>query len=219
MANPRIPPDIAKKIAAMKPAAPTAALAVPAARPVPAASSSPAAPKALGSWVAKLTALGWVLALLGGAAAYLEFKTVDRTVADALAQQAAGYEQQIAAIKGEGEAKVREGEARLRKATDDAAATQQSIQVELDYAKMPDLPLKTSFRPGQVLYVENESDVVFTGKVKMFRPVGAVTKEFDFTLKNRAFKDVAAVEDWVFQKGDTITFTKPGFKPRELVVP
>ena len=159
-----------------------------------------------------MKALGWVLALLAGAVAAGEFYLFQSQKEAALAEQAAGYEAKLAAQKAE-------SDARIKKITDDAAAAAQILQTELDFAKMPELPLKTTFRPGQVLYVENESDEAFSCKVKMFRPVGAVTKEFEFALKNRTFKDMAAVEDWMFQAGDKIQFVKPGFKPRELVVP
>lgn len=159
-----------------------------------------------------MKALGWVIAVLAGAVATGIFYYYQSHEAAALAEQATAYETKMAAAKAEADAK-------LKKVTDDAAAAQQVLQSELDFAKMPELPLKTAFRPGQVLYVENEGDEMFACRVKMFRPVGAVTKEFDFQLKNRTFKDLGAIEDWMFQRGDKIQFIKPGFKPRELIVP
>ena len=159
-----------------------------------------------------MKALGWVLALLAGTVATGEFYYFQSHEASALAEQAAGYDAQLTAVKAE-------AEARVKKITDDAAASAQVIQTELDFAKMPELPLKTQFRPGQVLYVENESDEVVSCKVKLFRPVGAVTKEYEFSMKNRTFKDIAAIEDWMFKAGDTIEFNRPGYKPRKLTVP
>ena len=159
-----------------------------------------------------MKALGWVLALLAVAVATGEFYLFQSQKAAALAEQAAAYETRLAEQKAQSDAAI-------KKLTDDATASAQVMQTELDFAKMPEIPLKTQFRPGQVLYVENESDEVVSCKVKMFRPVGAVTKEFEFSMKNRTFKDIAAIEDWIFQRGDQIVFTRPGYKPRELVVP
>lgn len=189
------------------------------AAPKPAA-PAPAAPAQAGSsrWMGSIAAVGWVLAMLAGAAAYFEFKMVDGKVQAALAEQRAVHEQEIAALKADAALKIAEGENKLKKANDEAAANSASMQAELDYAKMPEVPLKTLARSGQVLYVENESDSDFACKVKMFRPIGGVTKEFDFSLAKRAFKDMAAIDDWLFQKGDKIEFVKPGYKPRSVTV-
>jgi hypothetical protein len=159
-----------------------------------------------------MKALGWVLALLAGAVATGEFYLFQSQKAEALAAQAADYEAKLAAQKAA-------ADAAMKKVADDATAAAQVMQTELDFAKMPELPLKTQFRPGQVLYIENESDADVSCKVRMTRPIGAVTKDFDFSMKSRTFKDIAAMEEWIFQRGDKIEFLKPGFKPRELIVP
>ena len=159
-----------------------------------------------------MKALGWVLFLLAAAVATGEYYYYSSHEAAALAAQAADYDARFSAQKAA-------ADAALKKTADDAAAASQVMQADLDFAKMPEIPVKTQFRPGQVLYVENESDALFTCKLRVTRPVGNVTKEFDFTLGKRAFKDMAAVEDWLFKTGDKLEFVKAGHKPRVLTVP
>ena len=210
----RIPPDIQRKLAAMAKPAPPKAPAAPAA-PSPQAAPRAAAPRPAaraGGVLQKLLLAGWAVALVAIAAAAGEFYVFKAHEQSALAAQAQQYETQIASLKAQHAAE-------LGKVQNDAAAAQQVLQTELDFQKMPDVPLKTIFRENQVLYVENESDDTFACKIRVTRPIGAVTKEFDFSLKGRAFKDMAAIEDWVFAKGDKVEFVKAGFKPRSLVAP
>lgn len=219
MSEPNIPPDIARKIAAMRAAPPAAAGPAPAAKaaaPHPAAVSAgrpTAAPaRAPGGAMKKVLLAGWVVALVAGAIAAAESYLFAAHEKSALAEQAQQYEAQLARLK-------EDSAAALKKVQDDATAQQQVLQADLDFQKMPELPLKTVFRGGGVLYVENESDEPFACKVRLFRPIGAVTREVDFSIKSRAFNDMGAIEDWVFAKGDKVDFVKPGYKPRSLVVP
>lgn len=204
----------------MKPAAP---LAAPRPAPVPppgaprapaaAAAPKPAAPRpASGSIAGKLAAAGWLLALAAIAVAVGAFYYFEDRKAAALAEQAAGYEARIQQLQAE-------SALALKKVQDDATAAQQVLQTELDFQRMPELPLKTVFRPGQVLYVENESDEAFTCKVRLFRPSTSTTREIDWNIKARAFQDLAAMDTWMFARYDKIEFVKPGYKPRALEVP
>ena len=84
---------------------------------------------------------------------------------------------------------------------------------------MPELPLKTMFRAGQVLYVENTLNEPFSCKVRLARAGSPTAKEMDFSMKAQTFQDLGAIGDWMFQKGDRLEFVKPGFKPREMTVP
>ena len=160
----------------------------------------------------KVAAAGWVMALLAGGAAFFEFRMAAQQKADALAAQAADYEAKMAQVKAEAAAEV-------KLAQDTAAGKLVSIQTELDFQKMPEIPLETAPRANQVLYVNNTSADVFACKVRLFRPVGAVTKEVDFSIKGSTFQDMGAIGDWVFAKGDKIDFIKPGFKPRTIQIP
>ena len=222
MNTPKVPPEIAKKIAAMaKPAAPAAprpAAAAPRAAPgAPAAKAPPVRPAAgepappLGL-AAKAAIAGWGLAVLAGVGAYYFYASAVSDRQAALAAQAATYDAQIAQLKTE-------AAAALQKVQDDATASQQVLQTELDFQKMPELPLETTFRANQVLYIESRLDEPFSCKVRLFRPIGQVSHEIDYTIKARTFQDVAALDTWVFAKGDQIEFVKPGYKPRALVVP
>lgn len=219
VSTPRVPPEIAKKIAAMKPAAPVAAPR-PAPAPPPgapraptaAAAPKPAAPRPASSIAGKLAAAGWLLALAAIAVAVAEFYYFEDQKAGALAEQAAGYEARIQQLQAEA-ALV------LKKLQDDATAAQQVLQTELDFQKMPELPLKTVFRPGQVLYVENESDKMFACKVRLFRPSTSASREIDWNIKARTFQDLAAMDTWMFARYDKIEFVKSGYKPRSLEVP
>lgn len=203
----------------MKPAAPVAAHPAPAPppgaprAPAAAAAPKPAAPRpASGSIAGKLAAAGWMLALAAIAVAVAEFYYFEDQKAGALAEQAAGYEARIQQLQAES-ALV------LKKTQDDATAAQQVLQTELDFQKMPELPLKTVFRPGQVLYVENESDEMFACKVRLFRPSNSASREIDWNIKARTFQDLAAMDTWMFARYDKIEFVKPGYKPRTLEVP
>jgi hypothetical protein len=222
VSTPKVPPEIAKKIAAMaKPAAPAAprpAAAAPRAAPgAPAAKAPPVRPAAgepappLGL-AAKAAIAGWVVAVLAGVGAYYFHASAASDRQAALAEQAATYDARIAQLKTE-------AAAALQKVQDDATASLQVLQTELDFQKMPELPLETTFRANQVLYIESRLDEPFSCKVRLFRPIGQVSHEIDYTIKARTFQDVAALDTWVFAKGDQIEFVKPGFKPRALVVP
>jgi hypothetical protein len=45
------------------------------------------------------------------------------------------------------------------------------------------------------------------------------SKEIDFSMKAQTFQDMAAIGDWMIQRGDKIEFVKPGYKPRLLTAP
>jgi hypothetical protein len=156
--------------------------------------------------------IGWGLALVAIAAAVGEYLYFTDHEAKALAAQAATYEEQMAKVKADAAAQV-------KLAQDTAAAEKLSLQTELDFQKMPELPLKTMFRRGQVLYVENTLNEPFACKVRLQRAGSPTSKELDFSLKAQTFQDMGAIGDWMFQAGDKIEFVKSGFKPRELTVP
>jgi len=160
----------------------------------------------------KIAIAGWVVAGLAGGAAYWVYTSAASQKQAALAEQAAGYDAQIAQLKTD-------AATALKKVQDDAAASQQVLQTELDFQKLPELPLDTTFRANQVLYVENKLDEAFNCKVRLFRPIGAVSREVDFSIKPRTFQDIAAIDTWLFARGDKVEFVKSGFKPRSLVVP
>lgn len=159
-----------------------------------------------------LAAAGWVAAAIAGAGGYWVYSTAAGEKAAALAEQAAAHDAQIAQLKAE-------SAAALKKVQDDAAAQHMVMQTELDFAKLPEIPLETVFRGNQVLYVESRLDEPFSCKLRLFRPIGGVSREVEFTIKARTFQDLAAVDTWLFAKGDTVEFVKSGFKPRKLVVP
>lgn len=159
-----------------------------------------------------LAAIGWLAAVAAGGAAYWVHGKAESDKQAALAEQAAGYDAQIAKLKADAAAEV-------QKLQDAAAAQQLVLQTELDFAKLPEIPLETVFRGNQVLFVSNQSKDEFTCKVRLFRPVGGVTREVDFRMKGGGYQDLAALEDWLFAKGDRIEFVKSGYKPRSLVVP
>jgi hypothetical protein len=160
----------------------------------------------------KLALAGWIAAIVTGAAVYGEYQMFTAQQQAALDRQAAAYEQKLAALKAETDAK-------LKKAQEDALANQASMQVELDFQKLPELPLETVFRAGPVLYVESKVGDEFKCTVRLTRPASALSKELDFEIKARAFRDLGAIGDWVFARGDKVEFVKPGFKPRQLVAP
>jgi hypothetical protein len=218
VSSPKVPPHIQKQIAALGKTAPPpgAPRAAPGAGPAaPGKAAAPAAPKAPakpGSVMAKVAAVGWVVAVAAIGIAVAEYQLFDSQKQAALDEQAATFNAQIAQLKAD-------AAAALKKVQDDAAATQMSIQTELDFQKMPEIPLETTFRANQVLYVESRLDEAFSCKVRLFRPIGGVTREVDFTMKARTFQDLAAIDTWLFQKGDKVEFIKSGFKPRSLIVP
>lgn len=218
MSTPKVPPHIAKQIAAMKPQAapaPKSPAPPPQARPAPGGSAGGGAGKVLGA----LAALGWLAALGAGAAGYSVYKNADAAKSAALAEQAAAYDAQIAQINA-GIAQIKaDAAAALKKAQDDATAQQMVLQTELEFQKLPEFPLETTFRANQVLYVESRLDEPFTCKVRLFRPIGGVTREIEYTIKARTFQDLGALDTWVFAKGDKLEFVKSGYKPRSLVVP
>lgn len=179
----------------------------PAAKP---AAAKPAAPPM--GLMPKLAIAGWVLALLAGGAGYYVYAGAAADKQAALAEQAAAYDAQIAQLKAD-------AAATLKKFQDEAAAQQVVLQTELDFQKMPEIPLETTFRANQVLFVSNSSKDAFTCKVRLFRPIGAVSREVDFSMKGGGYQDMAAIDTWLFAKGDKVEFVKPGFKPRSLVVP
>lgn len=160
----------------------------------------------------KVAVAGWVVALLAGGAGFFEFRMADQQKTDALAAQAADYEAKMAKVQADAAAQV-------KLAQDTAAAQMTSLQTELDFQKMPEIPLETVPRANQVLYVNNTSTDTFTCKVRLSRPVGGQTKEADFSIKAQTFQDMGAIGDWVFAKGDKVDFIKPGFKPRSIQIP
>src|SRR5689334_1007305 len=156
--------------------------------------------------------IGWGLALVFGVAAVGEYLYYSGHEAKALAEQAATYDAQMAQVKADAAAQIKQTQ-------DTAAAVKLSLQTELDFQKLPELPIKTQFRRSQVLYIENTLNEPFNCKVRLQR-VGAVTStEIDFSMKGQTFQDIAAIGDWMFAKGDKIEFVKSGYKPRSLTVP
>jgi len=158
------------------------------------------------------TKIGWGLALVAIVAAVGEYLYYSGHEAKALAEQAATYETQMAQVKADAAAQV-------KLAQDTATAEKMSLETELEFQKLPELPLKTMFRAGQVLYVENLLNEPFTCKVRLARAGSPTSKELDFSIKAQTFQDVGAIGDWLFAKGDKIEFVKSGYKPRELTVP
>ena len=156
--------------------------------------------------------IGWGLALVFGVAAVGEYLYYSGHEAKALAEQAATYDAQMAQVKSDAAAQIKQTQ-------DTAAAEKLSLQTELDFQKLPELPIKTQFRRSQVLYIENTLNEPFNCKVRLQR-VGAVTStEIDFSMKGQTFQDIAAIGEWMFAKGDKIEFVKSGYKPRSLTVP
>jgi hypothetical protein len=199
---PKVPPDIARRIAALGKAAPP-----PPAAPV----AKPGPVMAPGGGASRLI-LGGALALAALGVVALGYQRLQQQHAAALAAQARAYEEQIAQLRAE-------SAAQLQKVADDAAAAQVVLQAELDFQKLPEIPLETVFRANQVLFVSNNSKDAFTCKVRLFRPIGGVTREVDFSMRGGGYQDLAAIGDWVFARGDKVQFVKGGYKPRELVVP
>ena len=156
--------------------------------------------------------IGWGLALVAIAVAVGEYLYYSDHEAKALAAQAASYEEQMAKVKADAAAQI-------KLTQDTAAAEKLSLQTELDFQKLPELPLKTLFRRGQVLYVENTLNEPFSCKVRLQRAGSPTMKELDFSMKAQTFQDIGAIGDWMFQAGDKIEFVKPGHKPRTLTVP
>ena len=156
--------------------------------------------------------IGWGLALVAIAAAVGEYLYFSDHEAKALAAQAVGYEEQMAKVKADAAAQV-------KLAQDTAAAEKLSLQTELDFQKMPELPLKAMFRRGQVLYVENQANEPFACKVRLQRAGSPTSKEIDFSMKAQTFQDLGAIGEWMFQAGDKVEFVKPGYKPLELKGP
>ena len=156
--------------------------------------------------------ISWGLALVFGVAAVGEYLYYSTHEAKALAEQAATYDAQMAQVKADAAAAV-------KLAQDTAAAEKVSLETELAFQKMPELPLKTMFRAGQVLYVENTLNEPFSCKVRLARAGATSMKELDFSMKAQTFQDMGAIGTWMFARGDKIEFVKSGFKPRELVVP
>jgi hypothetical protein len=156
--------------------------------------------------------MGWGLALVLGVAAAGEYLYYSGHEQQALAEQAAAYEQKMAAVQADAAAKV-------KLAQDTAAAEKLSLQTELDFQKLPELPLKTLFRAGEVLYVENQLNEPFNCTVRLSRAGSPTAKELPFALKAQTFQDLGAIGDWVFARGDKIEFVKSGYKPRALQVP
>ena len=156
--------------------------------------------------------ISWGLALVFGVVAVGEYLYYSTHEAKALAEQAATYEAQMAQVKADAAAQV-------KLAQDTAAAEKMSIETELAFQKMPELPLKTMFRAGQVLYVENTLNEPFACKVRLQRAGSPTAKEIDFSMKAQTFQDLGAIGEWMFQAGDKVEFVKPGYKPLELKVP
>lgn len=197
----------------MKAAPPGAKPGVAAGSGKPAAPAPPKPPTKPGSVLAKVAIAGWLLAAGAAGATWFVFSSAEADKQAALAAQAARYDGEIAKLQAD-------SAAALRKVQDDATASAAIMQTELDFAKMPELPLQTEFQTNkQVLFVQNNSRDTFTCKVRLFRPVGGISKEVDFSMKAGAYQDLAAIGDWLFAKGDKVEFVKPGYKPRSLVAP
>jgi hypothetical protein len=160
----------------------------------------------------KFAATGWMVAAFAIAVAVGEYYLFAQQKNAALAEQAAEYEAKMQKVQADAQAAV-------KKAQDDATAQLTVIQTELDFQRLPDLPLKTVFRQGGVLYVESELEDAFDCKVRLFRPSNSATLEVDFMIKARTFQDLGAIGNWVFARGDKVEFVKAGYKPRALVVP
>lgn len=156
--------------------------------------------------------IGWGLALVAIAVAVGEYLYYSDHEQKALAAQAASYEEQMAKVKADAAAQI-------KTVTDDAAAEKMILSTELEFQKLPELPIKTMFRRGQVLYVENTLNEPFSCKVRLQRAGSPTSKEIDFSMKAQTFQDMAAIGDWMFQGGDKIEFVKSGYKPRSLTVP
>lgn len=156
--------------------------------------------------------IGWGLALVAIAAAVGEYLYYSDHEQKALTAQAADYDARMAAVQADAAAKV-------KLAQDTAAADKLALQTELDFQRLPELPLKTMFRAGQVLYVENLTNEPFSCKVRLARAGSPTFKEVDFSMKAQTFQDIAAIGEWMFQRGDKIEFVKSGHKPRLLTVP
>lgn len=154
----------------------------------------------------KLAAAGWIVALVIAGVSYAAYEWLLTERETALAAQSAEYEAKLGKLKAETDALI-------QGVKDEAAAKEQVIQTELDFEKLPDLPLKFAFRTNQVLYVESESAEVFFCKVYLTRPSTGATANVDFSINPGAFKDLAAIDRWVFERGDKIEFRKPGSKP------
>lgn len=154
----------------------------------------------------KLAAVGWVLALAIAGVSWAGYQWLLTERQAALEAQAAAHEQELAKLKAESDALVQG----LR---DAAAAQQMVLQAELDFQKLPALPLKFAFRANQVLYVESEANEVFECTVRLTRPDTGAAVVLPFSIAPRAFRDLAAMDQWLFQRGDQIEFVKPGHKP------
>ena len=159
-----------------------------------------------------LTKIGWGLALVFGVAAVGEFLYYSGHEQKALAEQAAGYEAKMQIVQAQAAAQIKTTQ-------DNATAEKVILQTELEFQKLPELPLKTMFRKGEVLYVENQLNEPFTCKVRLQRAGSATAQEKDFAIKAQTFQDVGAIGDWVFARGDKVEFVKSGYKPRSLTVP
>jgi hypothetical protein len=156
--------------------------------------------------------IGWGLALVAIAAAVGEYLYYSDHEAKALAAQAASYEEQMAKVKADAAAQI-------KTVTDNAAADKVILTTELEFQRLPELPIETLFRRGQVLYVENKLNEPFNCKVRLQRAGSPTSKEIDFSMKAQTFQDMAAIGDWMIQRGDKIEFVKPGYKPRLLTAP
>ena len=95
----------------------------------------------------KLAAVGWLLAIAIGGAAFGGYQWLLADKQAALDAQAAEFEVRLAQVKVE-------SATQLQKAQSDAIANEQVLKTELDFQRLPDMPLKFAFRPGQVLYVD-----------------------------------------------------------------
>jgi hypothetical protein len=156
--------------------------------------------------------IGWGLALVAIAVAVGEYLYYSDHEAKALAAQAASYEEQMAKVKADAAAHIKQVE-------DNAAAEKVILSTELEFQKLPELPLKAMFRRGQVLYVENTTNEPFACKVRLQRPGSPTFKEIDFSMKAQTFQDLGAIGEWMFQPGDKVEFVKSGYKPLALTVP
>jgi len=133
----------------------------------------------------------------------------------------AGYEQKVQELQQQMAKLQADAEARLKKAGDDAAAAQQALQTELDYAKLPQMPLKVVYRPagpgrGLSLYIENESLEFLSCDVRLERPGKNLQSVQPYTLGGRQFQEIGAIGTWLLEAGDKVEFTKVGYQSRRL---
>ncbi|HUS24978.1 MAG TPA: hypothetical protein VM369_08510 [Candidatus Binatia bacterium] len=226
MAGPKLPPDIARKLAALPKGTPVPAAAAP-----PAAGSPPTtatAPRAAGSLLRTLLALGWVVAALAIAGAWAQQRWLSRSHVEAIERQRSDYEQKLKAQSDAAELKlaaaIASRDAAHASALQSAQAGQQVLRAELDFAKLPDLPLKIAVAPPalsavRTVSLQNETADEVALRVSVQRPATGATQSMDLTVKAHGFRDLAMLGTWELARGDRVEFSKPGYKPRRVEIP